>query len=1395
MKNRIKLLFLTASFSLLITVYLYAADDIKIQRVLDTGTFNSCITQDKDGLLWISTWGGGLLCGDGNELKRIKITKNEEACPIMLSMFVDKEGIIWAFAAHHELYSYDKSAGICKQHKPTPNNSNFLTYDNVNWIPNNIIEDKDGLIWFGTIDGLNSFDKKTGMFTQHKHDPNNINSLSNNSVWFVFVCKDGLIWAGTQNGLNSYDKKTGKFRCYKNQPGNFNSLTGNQIRVIVEDKEGHLWIGTKNTGIAKFDKRTNTFINYRHNPNDSNSISSDAIFHLMVDQLNNLWICNGSNSGLDRYDININTFKHYDYDPKDLNSISSSDILYSFEDNAGIIWLLHGSGCIDKCTWKQDVFSNYSHNPKDSSSISSNSIITLYEDKNDNIWAGTFRGGLSLYTKNGKFENFKPIPNDPFSLPSNSVTSILDASDCKLWLGIDVDDFSFVYLFDITSKKIIKSFKNPYSDWSPCLLTQDNKNPDIIWFASFFAGGLFNLNTTTGKFTQYKHIPGDISSISDKPTFSILQEGDILWLGTGGDGLTKFDKTTGKCIHYKHDPNDKNSISGNLVIKSYIDSSGNFWVVIGNGGLNKFNRKTEKFTSYGVKDGFLDNRTRHILEDKEGYFWISTASGIVKFDQQTSKVIRLFTETDGLSNYLFTTMTDALKDSKGNFWFPNTKGICNFNPEDANSIQQNLHVPPIVLTSFRSKEGTYNEQGIKKLTEIILPWSDNSFEFTFTALDYTDPLENQLAFKLEGLDENWHYVGTSHFGQYVNLSPGKYVLHLTGANSDGLWNKKGISITIIIKPPFWEAWWFKLTIVIAFIGIVLCIIQCIRKIQEKRVVVTRDHAIANTTSIVAHDVRKPFIGLKMMLQMLPKLTPEQTKKYSEDLDISIRKVDAMLKDIMEASREAKYELVPQNILTILDLAIKDVSRYHPNKYIDFYYNFDIVALIPLDEQRMCRAFENIIDNAFGFLPDKGGIIWFSAKEKNTKAEIIIGNTHSHIPEDKINKIFQDKFTLGKKSGTGLGLSIASKVVKGHNGSISAKNVQKAPGFVPENNRDIQGVEFTITLPLTTQPGYSLKDPLFEKSEEAKVAFGMVKKESPLAGSSEIDALIEKLETLKRKPNLLILDDESIYRMKVRDILDNLGEPNKLIHVYDASSYKEAIDILNHTQIDYLICDIDLLDRINDGFSVLSKTLEKYPGSMVLIHTNRKESEDISKAKVLGAWGFCPKPITESILVDLLLGKKLWPSDFKKKQPGKSQKRVKEYVKAVPNSTILVVNDDPLALKFTLTIIKSYIDPKDNIAIFTAKSYAEAKDIIDNKKFDILISDFNLDSPETGVDVCQYIKEKKSESVRIIYSGITGGEIEKLKKTGKDCIDDIFSTSYEIKDMLNTTFKILRKKTQ
>ena len=497
----------------------------------------------------------------------------------------------------------------------------------------------------------------------------------------------------------------------------------------------------------------------------------------------------------------------------------------------------------------------------------------------------------------------------------------------------------------------------------------------------------------------------------------------------------------------------------------------------------------------------------------------------------------------------------------------------------------------------------------------------------------------------------------------------------------------------------------------------------------------KEKELTEVTSLVAHDVRKPFAKLKLMLRALPRLTSGQINEYSDDLDLTIRKVESMLSDIMETAHEVKYKLNPGNILKVLNLSIKEVSRYRPEHSVDFYYQLDTISLVNLDEQRIGRVFENIISNAFDFLPKKGGIMWFSVKEKNDMAEITLGNSHSHIPKDKVNEIFRTGFSSGKQGGTGLGLSVVTKVINGHNGSVIARNVEHASDFVPDAVKHTRGVEFVVALPIASgTEGHTLGDPILNNSREIKIEQGMINRKDKLAGSSKIDVLAETLRKRKANAKILILDDESIYRMHFKSICDKLSEIKPLTTLLDASSYKEAIEILEHTEIDYLICDIDLSDKKKDGFDILEFAKRKYPNCQVMMHTNRKEPEDISKAKDLGACGFCPKPMTEAVLVDLLLEETLWPIQVDESK--KSSRRV------------IFLNDDrdinentKLLMEGSSYALETFTDVRSALEFYRRTNNVYA-----------ILSDINLKGDLNGYDFLGEVRLGNKEIPFIIISG-------------------------------------------
>jgi len=153
-----------------------------------------------------------------------------------------------------------------------------------------------------------------------------------------------------------------------------------------------------------------------------------------------------------------------------------------------------------------------------------------------------------------------------------------------------------------------------------------------------------------------------------------------LWIGTYGGGLNKFDRKEEKFTRYQHQANNLQSLSTNSVLSIFEDSEGSLWIGTWGGGLNKFDRKEEKFTRYQYQadnpQSLSDNSVRSIFEDADGILWIGTRAGLNKFDQKEEKFTH-YREKDGLPNDV---VYGILGDDKGNLWLSTNKGISKFNP-------------------------------------------------------------------------------------------------------------------------------------------------------------------------------------------------------------------------------------------------------------------------------------------------------------------------------------------------------------------------------------------------------------------------------------------------------------------------------------------------------------------------------------------------------------------------------------------------------------------------------------------------------------------------------------------------------------------------------------------
>ncbi len=170
-----------------------------------------------------------------------------------------------------------------------------------------IIEDRDGKIWVATYGGvcrLESIDASgKAQFTRFTYNKD-VPAKSLSSPIVLAMCQDraGLMWIGTENGLTRLDAKTGDTKIYRSENGRPESLSDNAIQFIYEDKAGNLWLATEG-GLNKFDREREKFSVVEVSVEGSDAklleVLKSTVMRVQEDKSGTLWL--STNHGLVRF--------------------------------------------------------------------------------------------------------------------------------------------------------------------------------------------------------------------------------------------------------------------------------------------------------------------------------------------------------------------------------------------------------------------------------------------------------------------------------------------------------------------------------------------------------------------------------------------------------------------------------------------------------------------------------------------------------------------------------------------------------------------------------------------------------------------------------------------------------------------------------------------------------------------------------------------------------------------------------------------------------------------------------------------------------------------------------------------------------------------------------------
>jgi len=1050
--------------------------NISIKEGLSQNSGN-CVLQDKYGFMWFGTE-DGLNRYDGHDFV---VYKNDPKDPhsiadsYILSIYEDSRGRLWVGTYNGGLNRYDRENDIFISYTHKQNDPHSLSHNHVL----SIHEDRQGFLWVGTREGLNRFDPQKEEFVHYKNDPDSSESLSSSEVNAVYEDSGGVLWAGTENGLNRFNRKKRNYKRYFHDPSDMDSLSHNNITCIYEDKQGILWIGTEK-GLNKFDPNSECFVSYCHKVNDPDSLSNNRVRSICEDENGGLWVATYG-GGLNRLDRKTKKFFRWRSELADEDSLSNNFTQTLYRDKTGLIWVGTFGAGFDRFDPKGRKFIHYQISDQDTDGVLANTVFSLYEDWKHVLWIGTYGGGLyRLDRRSNEIKNYTHDSNDPQSLSNNNVRSICEDEKGNLWIGT----YDGLNKFDKKSEKFIRFI---HEDGNPNSLSHDYVreiyiNPSgIIWIGTS-GGGLNKLDPETRKCFHYTPEPNKPQSISGNRVVSILQDSDhYMWLGTGS-GLNKFDPKKEVFTCFKHKRGDPGSLSNDRVLCVFEDRKGRIWAGTYGGGLNRLVQSSGKFIHYTEEEGLPNNVVYGILEDDAGFLWLSTNQGLARFDPEEES-FKNFDVNDGLQSNEFNSGA-YYKNSRGEMFFGGINGFNIFDPEN---IQKDLEPPPVVFTDFQisyhsvpvGEEINGFEILDKSITEtesIRISYKERIITFKFAALHFASPEGNGYAYKMEGFDETWNYVGNKNFATYTNLSSNTYVFKVKASNKDGVWNEKGASLDLTITPPFWETWWFKGAVALFLLALIFTVYR-LRTMDIRK----RNRMLGEINTKLSEQIaerKKAEEELKKIQEELEKKVKERTfelRKANKELGKSLKEKEALLKEVHHRvknnmqivssllrlqSRKIKDKgalsvfkqsqnqirsmaLIHEKLYQTHNFASIDLESYIKNlvKHLSYSYkggtqgiDFDIkMEDIYLDINRtvpLGLLLSELVTNSLKYAfphGEKGEIYIRMKKTPEGKHTLIVGDTGKGIEPDK--DVFESET---------LGIRLVQDLVKQLKGSIEIK---------------------------------------------------------------------------------------------------------------------------------------------------------------------------------------------------------------------------------------------------------------------------------------------------------------------------------------------------------------------
>ncbi len=764
---------------------------------------------------------------------------------VVSSVFQDHRGIIWICTGDAGFNRYDGNS--IKVFKHILGDSNSVPSNSIRFIT----EDPQHNLWISTQKGLYLFNPITERGKTINLNP----QKKGEAILAVYCDKKGFVFVNTIDNIYEVNSKTEAITIYKNNFDEKKFLTQKNIHSdlpsFYEDVKNRLWLGT-------------FFVNKEKKQLEINGFSSTTLENKMVeDEDKKIWTVTWDDGlklwdesltkyenryqtkdkihtflywkfknehyivmtvyplGLVLYNINSKTFKVYNHKAEE-TSLPMSD-LYVYKDRENRLWITSSTGVSIVDPSLQNFNNRMLYKDVDENNLDRfGDARGFLETKDEFVVSGSFLNGLFLYTKDWVFKKrLTSIPPDEKNINAKEIASIFKDDNAITWYCTDnglVQKSNEAYKIFLPNNLKDSAHNNDF------LFRNIVKRPDGKFWIRNVGKKLFLFDPATGVFLK-----DYANEIVDATTCIALDKKDNnLWVSTN-KGLYWLDGKTDKIEHIVFSAENnlyKNAL--NNLRRLYFDKENTLWIT-SEYGLIKFDVSSKKYQNFVQKDGLPEEDLLNILEDENGFLWMSTSKGIIRYDKK--KQFNYYTAANGLpfTNNILLCLFNKL--SNGNLLLGYAGGVVEFNPNDFKPLDKDVKAVILDVLVDNKQVSIYDVQN----KTVTVPPNAEQLKIHFGLFNYTAPAYDKFYFYLEGVQNEWQESKDGNIVFY-KLPAGKYTLRVKGKTYNSIGKIIEDSLVIIIEPRWYQTNLFKillaLLIALLVMGIVFFRSKQIRK-KEK----------------------------------------------------------------------------------------------------------------------------------------------------------------------------------------------------------------------------------------------------------------------------------------------------------------------------------------------------------------------------------------------------------------------------------------------------------------------------------------------------------------------------------------------------------------------------------